>query len=195
VRVVLLEAGPGDGPAVMSSPNPAAALSLRGSAVDWAYVTTAQPGTGGAVHRWPRGRVLGGSRSINAMMHVRGHRSGYDAWAADGATGWDYDKLLPFFRRSEHTSGLDPAVRGTSGPMIIEAGPPPGAVPPARTRTWSCASPRRPAAALVRRAPGRVLHLLRAGPPGQPRITPAAQRRPGHGAAHRPGLPRRRARP
>src|SRR5580693_2976965 len=77
VRVALLEAGPATGPPAMASPSPGAALALRGSAVDWAYVTVPQPGTDGAVHRWPRGRVLGGSSSINAMTHVRGHRSGY----------------------------------------------------------------------------------------------------------------------
>jgi choline dehydrogenase-like flavoprotein len=124
VRVVLLEAGASDGPAIMSSPSPAAAISLQGSAVNWAYSTTPQAGTDGAVHRWPRGRVLGGSSSINAMMHVRGHRSGYDARAAQGATGWDYDSLLPFLQRSEQTHGRDPLVRGTAGPMRIEAEPP-----------------------------------------------------------------------
>jgi choline dehydrogenase len=124
VRVVLLEAGASDGPAGMSSPNPAAAISLQGTAVDWAYATTAQPGTDGAVHRWPRGRVLGGSSSINAMMHVRGHRSGYDAWAAQGAAGWDYESLLPFLKRSERTRGRDSRVRGTAGPMRIEDEPP-----------------------------------------------------------------------
>jgi choline dehydrogenase len=128
VGVVLLEAGASDGPAIMSSPSPAAAISLQGSAVDWAYSTTPQAHTGGAVHRWPRGRVLGGSSSINAMMHVRGHRSGYDAWAAQGATGWDYDSLLPFLQRSEQTHGRDPLVRGTAGPMRIEQEPPPNAL-------------------------------------------------------------------
>ena len=126
VRVALLEAGPATGPPAMASPSPGAVLALRGSAVDWAYVTVPQPGTDGAVHRWPRGRVLGGSSSINAMTHVRGHRSGYDAWARHGAAGWDYAGLLPFFRRSEQTRGRDPALRGTDGPMVIEDGPPAG---------------------------------------------------------------------
>lgn len=126
VRVALLEADPADGPEIMSNPGPGAALAPRGSAVDWAYETVPHPGTGGAVHRWPRGRVLGGSSSINAMTHVRGHPSGYDAWAAQGADGWDFAALLPFFRRSEQVTGADPRWRGTSGPMRIEAGPPAG---------------------------------------------------------------------
>jgi choline dehydrogenase len=126
VRVILLEAGPSDGPEAMDSPSPAVARSLWGSAVDWCYSTVPQPGAGDAVLDWPRGKVLGGSSSINAMMHVRGHPSSYDAWAAQGATGWDYASLLPYLRRSEHTEGRDPRLRGTTGPMCIEEGPPPG---------------------------------------------------------------------
>jgi choline dehydrogenase len=53
------------------------------------------------------------------MIFARGHRSGYDAWAADGAKGWGFDDLLPFFRRSENAQGRDPAVRGTDGPMVV----------------------------------------------------------------------------
>ncbi len=103
VRVLLLEAGPADGPAAMSVP--AAWLTLIGSEVDWGYETVPQPGLGGNAIAFPRGKVLGGSSSINAMVFVRGHRSGIDAWAAAGAQGWGYDDLLPYYRRSEHTEG------------------------------------------------------------------------------------------
>jgi choline dehydrogenase len=68
---------------------------------------------------WPRGRGLGGSSAINGMNFVRGHRSSYDAWAEAGATGWGFDDLLPYFRRSEHTTGRDLAVRGDRGPLIV----------------------------------------------------------------------------
>ncbi|MEU4926288.1 GMC family oxidoreductase N-terminal domain-containing protein [Streptomyces yokosukanensis] len=124
-RVVLLEAGEASGPRAMSSPDPLAAFSLWGTSVDWAYSTTAQPGTEDAVHAWPRGKVLGGSSAINGMVHHRGHPDSYDAWEKQGATDWNYDALLPFFRRSETAEGRDPHVRGTDGPMRIEASPAP----------------------------------------------------------------------
>jgi choline dehydrogenase len=118
VRVLLLEAGPADGPDRMSVPG--AWPTLIGSEVDWRYTTVPQHGLGGAEIPYPRGRVLGGSSAINAMFHQRGHRSAVDAWAAAGATGWGYDDLLPFFRRSERTRGLDPRYRGVDGPMRPE---------------------------------------------------------------------------
>jgi choline dehydrogenase len=114
-RVLLLEAGPADGPKTMSIPG--AWPTLIGSEVDWGYNTVPQPGLAGATIPYPRGRVLGGSSAINAMIHVRGHRSAIDAWATAGATGWGYDDLLPYFRRSEHTEGLDMHYRGVGGPM------------------------------------------------------------------------------
>ena len=118
VRVLLLEAGPADGPERMSVPG--AWPTLIGSEVDWRYSTVPQPGLGGAAIPYPRGRVLGGSSAINAMFHLRGHRSAIDSWAAAGATGWSYDDLLPYFRRSERTHGLDPRYRGVDGPMRPE---------------------------------------------------------------------------
>ena len=115
VRVLLLEAGAADGPAMMAVPG--AWPVLIGSEVDWGYATAPQPGLGGAVLPYPRGKVLGGSSSINAMAHLRGHRSAIDAWELAGAKGWGHDDLLPFYRRSEHTEGLDPRYRGVGGPM------------------------------------------------------------------------------
>ncbi len=115
VRVLLLEAGPADGPAAMSVP--AAWPVLIGSEVDWGYETVPQPGLGGNAIACPQGKVLGGSSSINAMVFLRGHRSAIDAWAAAGAQGWGYDDLLPYYRRSEHTAGLDTHYRGVDGPM------------------------------------------------------------------------------
>ncbi|WP_127353823.1 GMC family oxidoreductase [Actinacidiphila soli] len=115
VRVLLLEVGAAEGPPAMSVP--AAWPTLIGSEVDWGFNTVAQVGLDGAVLPYPRGKVLGGSSGINAMAHVRAHRSSYDDWAAAGATGWGYDDLLPYFRRSETTEGRDPYYRGTDGPM------------------------------------------------------------------------------
>src|SRR5258708_399453 len=115
VRVLLLAAGPADGPAAMSVP--AAWLTLIGSEVDWGYETGPQRGQGGDVMGFAGGQVVGGSSSINAMVCVRGHRSGIDAWAEAGGQGWGYDDLLPYYRRSEHTEGLDTHYRGVGGPM------------------------------------------------------------------------------
>ncbi|HEV7450559.1 MAG TPA: GMC family oxidoreductase N-terminal domain-containing protein [Pseudonocardiaceae bacterium] len=115
VRVLLLEAGPAGGPAAMSVP--AAWPALLGSEVDWRYETVPQPGLGGRAIAYPRGKVLGGSSSINAMVYLRGHRSAIDAWEAAGAKGWGYDELLPYYRRSEYTEGRNPHYRGTDGPM------------------------------------------------------------------------------
>jgi choline dehydrogenase len=114
-QVLLLEAGPAQGPEEVSVP--AAWPTLAGSEIDWGYVTAPQPGLAGAALPYPRGRMLGGSSSINAMLYTRADRSSYDDWAADGAPGWGYDDLLPYFRRSETTDGRDPRYRGTDGPM------------------------------------------------------------------------------
>ena len=129
-NVALLEAGSGDGAALMS--DPMAWFGLWGSAVDWADETVPQSGCGGAVHAWPRGKVLGGSSGINGMIHLRGHPSSYDRWEAWGASGWNYETLLPFLRRSETAVGRDPRVRGRDGPMIVAA----PAEPDPLSRAW-----------------------------------------------------------
>jgi choline dehydrogenase len=115
--VVLLEAGPQDGPA--EAADPMAWSGLLGSSVDWAYTTVPQAGTDGIAHMLSLGRVLGGSSTINGTIHLRGHRSSYDSWEA-GAPGWNYESLLPYFMRSEQVEGGDPRFRGTDGPMRIE---------------------------------------------------------------------------
>ncbi|MEU1618978.1 GMC family oxidoreductase N-terminal domain-containing protein [Streptomyces sp. NPDC005722] len=118
-RVLLLEAGAADHPPEVSVP--AAWPGLLGTSLDWADRTVPQTETGLTVP-WPRGRVLGGSSAVNAMNFLRGHRSGYDAWTAEGADGWGWDDLLPFFRRSENVTGVpdrDPELRGTDGPLRV----------------------------------------------------------------------------
>src|ERR1700750_844244 len=119
VRVLLLEGGPADGPERMSAP--AVWPTLIGSEVDWRYSTVPQPGLAGAAIPYPSGRVLGGSSAINAMFHQRGHRSAIDSWAAAGATGWSYDALLPYFRRSERTPRRAPR---SAGPRLPGLGGP-----------------------------------------------------------------------
>jgi choline dehydrogenase len=120
-RVLLLEAGAARPTRAMADPT--AWFTLAGTSVDWAYRTTPQSGTDHAVHAWPRGKVLGGSSGINGMMHIRGDRSSYDAWETAGATGWNYDALLPFFQRTERATEGDPSYRGVDGPMLIAPAP------------------------------------------------------------------------
>jgi choline dehydrogenase-like flavoprotein len=113
-RVLLLEAGSRTPLEAVASAETWSALI--GSSMDWRDKTVALESTGRAVEL-PRGRGLGGSSAINAMAFLRGHRSSYDAWVAAGAAGWGFDDLLPYFKRTEHIDGRDPAVRGRGGPL------------------------------------------------------------------------------
>jgi choline dehydrogenase len=115
--VLLLEAGPDDSNPLIADPR--RWTNLLGSDVDWRYVTEPQSEANGRSIRWPRGRVLGGSSAINAMVHMRGCRADYDGWAAAGCHGWDYDSVLPAFKAIERFDGGDPAYRGDSGPLTI----------------------------------------------------------------------------
>lgn len=113
-RVLILEAGNRH----PREAAPSAWTSLQGTTADWAGTSEVQRTTG-TVIPWPRGRGLGGSSAINGMVFLRGHRSSYDSWVTAGAEGWGFDDLLPYFRRSEHADGRDPAIRGADGPLII----------------------------------------------------------------------------
>lgn len=116
-RVLLVEAGPRDrDPRIRI---PAAAADLWFGRHDWAFDTVAQPGLGGRSDTWPRGRVVGGSSSINAMMHVRGIDADFDAWAAAGATGWDAAAMNVAFRRLEDDERGPTGHRGSGGPMSV----------------------------------------------------------------------------
>ena len=121
-RVLLLEAGSAGRTHAMTVPN--AWPQNIGTAAEWGYLTTPQADAGSLVY--PAGRALGGSGAINAMAHVRGHRAIYDGWAASGATGWAFDDLLPYFKRTEtaRDTGRDPELRGTSGPVTVAPVPP-----------------------------------------------------------------------
>ncbi|MGH6934310.1 MAG: GMC family oxidoreductase [Dongiaceae bacterium] len=117
LRIGLIEAGgPASNPSIA---DPARWPALQGSEIDWGYRTRPQGGTANRVHDWPRGRVVGGSTAMNAMAHVRGHPSDFDAWAADGCHGWGYADLLPYFIRSEtYTPGAS-AYHGDRGPLHL----------------------------------------------------------------------------
>jgi choline dehydrogenase len=115
VHVTVLEAGgPDDLEAIHIPP---AWPTLWGTDVDWAYETTPQPGSSGQVHQWPRGRVLGGSSSLNGMVYIRANPRDWDAWAFEGCTGWDYESLLPVMKRMEDVPNGDPRFRGVGGPI------------------------------------------------------------------------------
>jgi choline dehydrogenase len=128
VRVLLLEAGSSERPDAMDAA--ASWPELIGSQADWAGVTTAQAQAGPGP--FPRGRALGGSGAINAMVHLRGHHAVYDAWAAGGAAGWGYADLLPYFKRTERTEGRDPRLRGIDGPIRVAPASETGRHPAAR---------------------------------------------------------------
>lgn len=87
---------------------------------DWGYLTEADPALGGRRIEAMRGKVLGGSHSINVMAHTRGHRGDYDRWTREGAPGWGADDVLPYFKRSETWIGGESETRGGSGPMHVE---------------------------------------------------------------------------
>lgn len=117
VRVVLLEAGGADN-----------ALFVRGPGLynllwrtkkDWGFRTEPQADGANRRHFWPRGKVLGGSSSLNAMVYIRGHRSNYDEWRDLGNPGWGYDDVLPFFKKSENWRGPKSEFHGTGGPMEV----------------------------------------------------------------------------
>ncbi|MET9122229.1 GMC family oxidoreductase N-terminal domain-containing protein [Streptomyces sp. NPDC004528] len=115
-RVLLVEAGSGTLPDIAAVP--AAWPGLMASPMSWGDQSVAMKHTGTVVMQ-PRGRGLGGSSAINGMVFLRAHRSSYDAWAEQGVKGWGYEDLLPYFKRSETTTGCDPSVRGEEGPMRV----------------------------------------------------------------------------
>jgi choline dehydrogenase len=117
-RVLLVEAGgpSANDPAVTT---PSRWVSLIGSAWDWDYQTEPEAGLGGRTLRWPRGKGIGGSSAINAMAYVRGHQASFDAWAAAAGPTWNYQTVLPVFRRLEDNSRGASEYLGTGGPLAV----------------------------------------------------------------------------
>jgi choline dehydrogenase-like flavoprotein len=118
VSVCLLEAGPADRNVLIHCPAGLAVLAKTGQA-NWAFATVPQAGLNGRRGYQPRGRVLGGSSSINAMIYVRGQRSDYDHWASLGNPGWSFDEVLPYFKRAEHNERGADDLHGTGGPLNV----------------------------------------------------------------------------
>lgn len=117
VHTTLLEAGGSD--RSMNVRIPAAFTKLFRTKRDWAFWTEPQPNLDGRNIFWPRGRMLGGSSSMNAQMYVRGHRDDFDAWAAAGNRGWSYDDLLPAFVRTERNTRLGAPLHGGAGAQDV----------------------------------------------------------------------------
>lgn len=116
--VVLLEAG-GKGDSLVINTPLAVIAMLPTKLNNWAFETLPQPGLNGRRGYQPRGKSLGGSSAINAMVYIRGHQSDYDAWEAAGNPGWSYAGLLPYFRRSENNERFDDQFHGTGGPLNV----------------------------------------------------------------------------
>jgi len=116
--VALLEAGPTDRSALIHCPAGLAVLAKFGLA-SWGLSTTPQPGLNGRCGYQPRGKVLGGSSSINAMCYTRGQPQDYDHWAALGNPGWSWPEVLPYFKKAEHNERGANAWHGTGGPLNV----------------------------------------------------------------------------
>ena len=118
VSVCLLESGPADKSVLIHCPAGLALLAQTGQA-NWAFETVPQAGLNGRRGYQPRGKVLGGSSSVNAMIYLRGPREDYDGWAAEGNAGWGFDDLLPYFKRAEHNERGADAFHGSGGPLNV----------------------------------------------------------------------------
>jgi choline dehydrogenase len=129
VRVLLVEAGPPDTSDLIHIP--AAFSALFRTQQDWDHMTGWEPGLNGRRVYLPRGRTLGGSSSLNAMVYIRGNRADYDEWAAQGCTGWSYDDLLPYFKRAEDNERGASEFHGSGGPLPVSDG---------RARSTTCAA-------------------------------------------------------
>ena len=117
-QVALLEAGPKDWNPWIHVPV-GYFKTMHQPATDWCYTTQPDPGINGRTLKWPRGRVLGGSSSINGLLYVRGQRQDYDRWAELGCTGWSYKDVLQFFKKCENQSRGGDEYHGTDGPLHV----------------------------------------------------------------------------
>lgn len=118
IKVCVLEAGPVDNSILIHCPAGLAIIAQNGQA-NWKFATVPQKGLNGRRGYVPRGKVLGGSSSINAMVYTRGQREDYDSWAAQGNQGWGYDDVLPYFKKAEHNERGADAFHATGGPLNV----------------------------------------------------------------------------
>ena len=116
-RVLLLEAGGSDQSLLIRMP--AGISKLSTPQFNWLYNTAPQPAMKGRAMYWPRGKTLGGSSSINAMVYIRGQAQDYDQWRQLGNAGWSYADVLPFFKKAERNERLSDEYHGTDGPLNV----------------------------------------------------------------------------
>jgi choline dehydrogenase len=119
--VLVLEYGGSDRAFVIQMPA-ALSIPMNSKTYDWGYRTEPEPNLGGRRLHCPRGKVLGGSSSINGLVYVRGHPLDFERWEEEGANGWGYANVLPYFRRAESFRGGDDAYRGRDGPLATSRG-------------------------------------------------------------------------
>ncbi len=117
-RVVLLEAGGEDRNPWIHIPL-GYGKTIADPRVNWCYETEPDPGVGGRKIFWPRGKVLGGSSSINGLLYVRGQAEDFDHWRQLGNVGWSFDDVLPYFKRSEGRVGAGDDLHGRDGPLTV----------------------------------------------------------------------------
>jgi len=127
-KVLLLEAGGDDRPTrepsqfmsnLMIHVPVGYAQTLKDPKVNWLFPTEPDPGTGGRVHVWPRGKVLGGSSSINGLLYIRGQHADYDGWRQLGCEGWSWDDVEPYFKRSQHQERGASEHHAVGGPLNV----------------------------------------------------------------------------
>lgn len=121
-RVTVIEHGGSDAGPFIQMPG-ALSYPMNMGIYDWGFATEPEPHLGGRRLATPRGKVIGGSSSINGMVYVRGHARDFDTWAEMGADGWAYADVLPYFKRMEQShGGSGPEFRGTDGPLHVGRG-------------------------------------------------------------------------
>lgn len=121
-RVLLLEFGGSDRSVLIQMPS-ALSIPMNMARYDWGYRSEPEPHLAGRRMHAPRGKVLGGSSSINGLVYIRGNPHDFDDWAAMGARGWGYSDVLPYFRRAESRAEGGDAWRGAEGPLHTQYGP------------------------------------------------------------------------
>lgn len=119
--VIVIEHGGSDFGPLIQMPS-ALSIPMNMSLYDWGFRTEPEPHLGNRVLATPRGKVIGGSSSINGMVYVRGHARDFDHWAEQGAAGWAYADVLPYYKRMEHSHGGEEGWRGTDGPLHVRRG-------------------------------------------------------------------------
>src|SRR3982751_6637473 len=116
--VALLDAGGKNHNWVVTTPF-ARVLMVAGNVNNWAFNTVPQKGLNDRIGYQPRGKGLGGSSALNAMVYIRGHRADYDQWASLGNAGWSFADVLPYFKRSENNADFDGEYHGKDGPLAV----------------------------------------------------------------------------